>query len=79
MGSASNDPVEGSVCIRVSQELGFFLPSVVLEESGVSDCIDMGVSRGSVGGFLEMGVVAEGVSGVRKVEIFGLVKGFVNG
>ena len=71
--------MEGSVCIRASQELGFFFPSVVLEESGVGDCIDMDVLRGLMGGFLEVGVVAGGVSGVGKVEIFGLVKGFVNG
>ena len=57
----------------------FFLPSVVFEESGVSDCIDMGVSRGSMGGFLEMGVVVGGVSGVGKIEVFGLVEGFIDG
>ena len=59
--------------------MGFFLPSVVLEESGICDRIDLGVSRGSVGGFLEMGVVTGGVGGVGKVEVFGLVEGLVDG
>ena len=79
MGSASDDLVEGSVCISVSQELGFFLPSIVLKKSGVSDCIDMNVSRGSVSGFLEMGVMLRGVSSVGKVEVSRLVEGFVDG
>ena len=57
----------------------FFLPSVVFEELGVSDCVDMGVLRGSMGGLLEMGVVAGGVGGVGKIEVFGLVEGFVDG
>ena len=59
--------------------MGFLFPSIVLKESGVGDCIDMDVLRGSVGGFLEMGVMVGDVSGVGKVEVFGLVKGFVNG
>ena len=46
------------------KEPGFFLPSVVLEESGISDCVDMGVPRGSIGGIQEMGVMAGGVGGV---------------
>ena len=71
--------MEGSVHISTSQELGFFLPSVVFEESGISDCIDMGMPRRSIGGFLEMGVVMGGVGGVGKVEVFGLVKGFIDG
>ena len=59
--------------------MGFFLPSVVLEELGVGDCIDMGVSRGSVGRFPKMGVMAGGVSCVGKVEVLGLIEGFVDG
>ena len=59
--------------------MGFFFPSIILEESGISDCIDMGMPRGSIGGFLEMGVVAGGVGSVGKVELFGLVQGFVDG
>ena len=39
----------------------------------------MGMMRGSIGGFLEMRVVVGGVSGMGKVEVFGLVKGFVDG
>ena len=39
----------------------------------------MGVLRGSIGGFLEMRVMARGVGGVGEVEVFGLVKGFVDG
>ena len=78
-GSASDDPVEGLVCIRLCQELGFFFPSVVLEESGVSDGVDMGVPGGSIGGFLEIRVMVGGVSSVREVEVFGLVKGFIDG
>ena len=39
----------------------------------------MGVSRGSIGGFLEMRVVVGSVSSVEKIEVFGLVKGFVGG
>ena len=79
MGSASDDPMEGSVCISASQELGFFLPSVVSEESGVSDGIDMGVLRGLIGGFLEVGIVVGGVGSVGEVEVLRLVKGFING
>ena len=64
IGSTSDDSVKGSVCVCASQELGFFLPSVVLEESGISDRIDMDMLRRSIGGFLEMGVMVGGVSGV---------------
>ena len=71
--------MKGSVGIRASQELGFFLPSVILEESGVGNCVDMGMPGGSIGGFLEMGVVVGGVSSVGKIEVFGLVEGFVDG
>ena len=71
--------VKGSVRICVSQKLRLLLPSIVFEKSGVSDCIDMGMPRRSIGGFLEMGVVTGGVSGVGKVEVFGLIKGFVDG
>ena len=35
--------------------------------------------RGLIGGFLEMRVMAGGVSSVGKVEVFGLVKGLVDG
>ena len=38
--------------------MGFFFPSVVLEESGIGDGIDMDMSRRSIGGFVEVGVVA---------------------
>ena len=67
------------VRISTSQELGFFLPSIVFKESGIGDCIDMGVSRGSMGRLLEVRVVAGGVSGVGKIEVLGLVKGFIDG
>ena len=69
----SDNPVEGSVCVGMGQELGFFFPPIILKESGISDCIDVGVSRGSIGGFSEVGVVAGGVGGVGKVELFGLI------
>ena len=39
----------------------------------------MDVSGGLVGGFLEVGVMAGGVSSVEKVEVLGLVKEFING
>ena len=63
-GSTSDDSVKGSVRVCTSQELGFFLPSIVLKESGISDCVDMGMLRRLIGGFLEMGVMAGGVGGV---------------
>ena len=56
-----------------------FLPSVILEKSGVGDCIDMGVPRGSIGGFLEVGVVTRSVSGMGEVEVFRLIEGFIDG
>ena len=59
--------------------MGFLFPSVVLEESGVGDCIDMGVSRGSMGRLLEVGVVAGGVGSMGEIEVFGLVEGFFDG
>ena len=59
--------------------MGLFFPSVVFEELGVGDGIDIGVSRGSTGRFLEVGVVVGGVGGMGKVEVFGLVEGFVDG
>ena len=59
--------------------MGFFLPSVVFEESGVRDSVDVNVSRGSTGGFQEVGIVVGGVGGVGKVEILRLVKGFIIG
>ena len=59
--------------------MGFFFPSIVLEESGISDGVDMDVLRGSTGGFLEVGIVVGGVGGVGKVEILRLVRGFING
>ena len=71
--------MKGSVGIRASQELEFFLPSVIFEESGVGNRIDMGMPGGSIGGFLEMGVMVGGVCGVGKIEVFGLVEGLVNG
>ena len=71
--------MEGLVRISASQELGLFLPSIVFEESEVSDSVDMGVSGGSIGGFFEVRVVAGGVGSVGKVEVLGLVKGFVDG
>ena len=46
---------------------------------GVSDGVDMGMLGGSIGGFLEVRVVAGDVGGVGEVEIFGLVEGFVDG
>ena len=57
----------------MGQELGFFFPSVIFEESRIRDCVDVGVPRGSVGRFLEVGVVTGGIGGVGKVELFGLV------
>ena len=78
-GSTSDNSVEGPFCVCTGQELGFFFPPVVLEESGVSDCIDMSVSRGSMGRLLEVGIVAGGVGGVGEIEVFGLVKGFFDG
>ena len=78
-GSASDDLVEGVVHISACQELGFFLPFIVLEESGVGDGVDTGVSRGLIDGLLEMKVMAGGVSSVGKVEVLGLVKGFIDG
>ena len=59
--------------------MGFFLPPIVLKKSGVGDCIDMGVLRGSMGRLLEVGVVAGGVGGVGEIEVFGLVEGFFDG
>ena len=59
--------------------MGFFLPSVILEELGVGDGVDMGMPRGSIGGFLEMGVVAGCVGGVGEVEVFRLVEGLIDG
>ena len=79
MGSTSDDSVEGSVHISASQELGLFLPFIVFEELGVGDSIDMGVLRGSVGGFSEKRVMARGVGGVGEIEVLGQVKGFVDG
>ena len=46
---------------------------MVFKESGVSDGVDMGVLRGSIGGFPEMGVVAGGVGSMGEVEFLGLV------
>ena len=79
MGPASDNSVEGPVHVRAGQELGFLFPPVILEESGVGDCIDMGVSRGSIGGFLEVGVVTRGIGGMGEVEVFGLIKRLVDG
>ena len=71
--------MEGPVRVCTGQELGFLFPSVILEESGVGDCIDMGVSRGSIGRFLEVGVVTKGIGGMGEVEVFGLIKRLVDG
>ena len=79
VGSTLDNSMKGSVCVCMCEELGFFFPSVVLKELGVSDGVDMGVLRGSVGGFLEVRVVAGDVGSVGEVEIFGLVEGFVDG
>ena len=65
--------MEGPVCIRAGQELGFLFPPIILEESRISDCIDVGVPRGSVRRFLEVGVMAGGVGGMGKVELLGLI------
>ena len=56
-----------------------FLPSVILEKSGVSDRIDMGMSRGSVGGFPEVRVVTRSIGGMGEVEVFRLIERFVDG
>ena len=77
-GPTSDNPVEGLVCVGMGQELGFFFPSVILEESGISDRVDVDMPRGSIGGFLEVGVVSGGVGGVGKVEVFRLVEGLID-
>ena len=78
MGPTSDNPVEGSVCVGTGQELGFFFPSVILKESGISDCVDVGMPRGSIGGFLEVGVMVGGVGGVGEVEVFRLIEGLID-
>ena len=78
-GSTSDDSVKGSIRVCAGQELELFLPSIVLEELRVGDCVDIGVPRGSIGRFSEMGVVSGGVSSVGKVEVFGLIEGFIDG
>ena len=70
MESTSDDLVEGPIRISMCQELGFFLPSVVFKESGIGDGVDMSMLGRLVGGFLEVRVVAGGVSGVGEVEVF---------
>ena len=53
--------------------MGLFFPSIVFEESRVGDGVDIDMLRGSVVGFLEVRVVAGGVSGVGEVEVLQLV------
>ena len=77
-GPASDNPVEGPVRVRAGQELGFLFPSVILEESRISDCVDVGVPRGLVRRFLEVGVMAGGVGGMGKVELFRLIEGLID-
>ena len=77
-GPTSDNLVEGSVCVGTGQELGFFFPPIILKESGISDCVDVGMPRGSIGGFLEVGVVAGGVGGVGEVEVFRLIEGLID-
>ena len=69
-GSASDDSVEGPICISACQEFGFFLPSVVFEESGISDGVDVSMLGRSIGGFLEVRVVVRGGGSVGEVKVF---------
>ena len=62
--------MEGSIGVSTSLELGFFFPSVILKESGISDGVDIDMLRGSMSGLLIERVVMGGVSNMRKVEIF---------
>ena len=52
---------------------------MVFKESGVSDGVDMDILGGSIGGFLEVRVMAGDVGGVGEVETFGQVEGFIDG
>ena len=79
MGSTSDDSVEGLVCICMRQELGFFFPSIVFEESRISDGIDIDMLRGSVVGFPKVRVVVGGIGGMGEIEVLRLVKGLIDG
>ena len=68
-----DDSVEGLVTVCVVEELRFFFPSIVFEESGVSDGIDIDVLGWLGSGFLIERAVARDINSVGEVKIFGLI------
>ena len=62
--------LEGSIGVGIVKVLGFFLPSIILEELRVSDGVNVDMPGGLRSGSLVEGIVMGGVSSMGEIQIF---------